>query len=80
VHSVDHDTDGRNLSFAHLQTIEAHSKVVNMCCMLDYNNVITCSREPDIKMFCLDGTDLEQAGVPSAVFTGHEMSVTTVSA
>ena len=51
-----------------------------MCCMLDYNNVITCSREPIIKLFCLDGTDGASDGAPKAKFEGHEMSVTTVAA
>ena len=51
-HSIDHDEDSQNLTFSHLQTIDAYeSKVVNMCTMVDYDHVVTCSREPVIKMF-----------------------------
>ena len=52
-HAVDHDSDSMNLQIDLLQTIECHSKVVNMCSMLDYDRVVTCSREPIIKLWSL---------------------------
>ena len=75
-HAVDHDTDRTNLQIDLLQSIECHSKVVNMCCMVDYDRVVTCSREPVIKLWNL-GAGL--SGEPIASFSGHEMSVSTVA-
>ena len=71
-HAVDHDTDSRNLSFDVLQSVPCHTKIVNMCTMYDYDRVITCSREPIIKMHDLSGAGQE------CQFSGHEMSVSTV--
>ena len=48
-----------------------------MCCMIDYDTVVTCSREPIIKMWNLAGGS--NSGQPKAEFTGHEMSVSTVA-
>lgn len=77
-HAVDHDTDKTNLQIDLLQSITCHSKVVNMCTMLDYDRVVTCSREPVIKLWNLSGGDHVQ-GEPIATFKGHEMSVSTVA-
>ena len=48
-----------------------------MCAMLDYNRVVTCSREPIIKLWDLAKSNAD--GSPSAQFKGHEMSVSTVA-
>ena len=48
-----------------------------MCAMLDYNRVVTCSREPIIKLWDLAKSTPD--GGPSAQFKGHEMSVSTVA-
>ena len=73
-HAVDHDSDRQNLQIDLLQSIECHSKVVNMCAMVDYDRVVTCSREPIIKMW-----NLGSGGSEEARFVGHEMSVSTVA-
>lgn len=78
-HSVD-DTDNKfNLSFDHLQTLEeAHNKVVNDCCMLDWDRVLTCSRDPVIKLFDLSkGGSTESSLVTE--FTGHSMAVSAIA-
>jgi WD40 repeat protein len=41
--------------------------------MLDYDRVVTCSREPVVKIFDLGGD-----GTPVAKFEGHEMAVNTI--
>ena len=76
-HAVDHDSDRTNLQIDLLQTIDCHSKVVNMCSMLDYDRVVTCSREPIIKLWSLGQSTSD--GAPLAEFKGHEMSVSTVA-
>lgn len=78
-HAVDHDSDRTNLQIDLLQSIECHTKVVNMCCMVDYDRVVTCSREPIIKMWNLGKGDGDNSGDPIAKFEGHEMSVSTVA-
>ena len=78
-HAVDHDSDRTNLQIDLLQSIECHPKIVNMCTMIDYNRVVTCSRDPVIKMWSLDGGEASQTGQPLAQFEGHEMSVSTVA-
>lgn len=47
-----------------------------MCKMLDYDRVVTCSREPIIKLWSLGQSTSD--GAPLAEFKGHEMSVSTV--
>ena len=74
-HAVDHDTDKSNLQIDLLQSIECHSKVVNMCCMVDYDRVLTCSREPVVKLWGLSGAGEEPL---LAQFTGHKMPVSTL--
>ena len=47
-----------------------------MCAMVDYDRVLTCSREPIIKLWSLGGgTD----GNPIVCLEGHEMPVTTIA-
>ena len=74
-HAVDHDMDSENLQIDLLQSIECHSKPVNMCVMVDYDRVLTCSREPTIKLWSLGGGNADN---PLASLEGHEMSVTTI--
>ena len=82
-YSVDHDSETdvqkQTIDLNHFQTIQCHPKVVNMCTMLDYNRVITCSRDPVIKLWNVTGGGEEAEGEPEAKFTGHEMSVSTVA-
>ena len=44
--------------------------------MIDYDKVVTCSREPVIKLWNLGAGQSEE---PIASFSGHEMSVSTVA-
>ena len=54
--SVDDHENPQNLTFNCLQTLEdCHDKVVNECAMLDYDRVVTCSREPIVKIFDIGG-------------------------
>jgi WD40 repeat protein len=69
-----HEEDKERLAISHLQSIECHSKIVNQCCMVDQHKVITCSREPIVKLFDLNG-----GSEPIAQFKGHEMPVSAVS-
>lgn len=77
-HAVDHDSDSQNMQIDLLQSIECHAKPVNMCVMVDYDRVLTCSREPTIKLWSLGGGGCD-GGNPLASLEGHEMSVTTVA-
>ena len=45
-----------------------------MCAMVDYDRVVTCSREPIIKMW-----NIATGSSEVAKFEGHEMSVSTVA-
>ena len=77
---LDDDSNGDNTySFNHKLSIDAHSKIVNMCDIYKGTNVFTCSREPIIKLFDLTlGEDAPENRLLSD-FKGHDMSVTTVS-
>ena len=67
-YSVSHDSETdlqrQEIDLNHLQTIKVHPKVINMCAMLDYNRVVTCSREPIIKLWDLAKSTSD--GGPSA--------------
>ena len=77
-HSVDDTDNPTNLSFNHLQTLEnIYEKPVNDCTMLDYDRVITCSRDPVIKMFDLTKGGTTESSIV-AEFEGHEMAVSTI--
>ena len=49
-----------------------------MCTMLDYNHVVTCSRDPVIKIWNIGGGDGPDSKA-EIEFKGHEMSVSTVA-
>jgi hypothetical protein len=44
-----------------------------MCCMVDPNSVVVCSKEKVIKMFDLAGDE------PLCMFVGHQMGVTCIA-
>jgi len=52
---------------------DAHTKILNQCDLFQ-KRLLTCSRDPVIKMF-----DMEAADRVIAEFKGHEMSVTTAA-
>ncbi len=52
---------------------DAHNKILNQCDLFQ-KRLLTCSRDPVIKMF-----DMEVADRVMAEFKGHEMSVTTAA-
>ncbi len=52
---------------------DAHTKILNQCDLFQ-KRLLTCSRDPVIKMF-----DIEAPDRVIAEFKGHEMSVTTAA-
>lgn len=52
---------------------DAHNKILNQCDLFQ-KRLLTCSRDPVIKMF-----DIEAPDRVIAEFKGHEMSVTTAA-
>lgn len=45
------DIDAETSSFSFIGSFDSHFKVVNMCTMLTTDKVISCSREPVIKLY-----------------------------
>ena len=73
-HSVDDNENKTNLNFNCLQSLnECHEKTLKECAMLDYDKVVTCSREPIIKIFDIGGD-----GNKLCEFAGHEMAINTI--
>lgn len=67
---------GDKAMVSHRESIQAYEsgKIINMACLNGDSQVVTCSRDPVIKLW-----DLRTQGL-STQLTGHDMSVTTVDA
>ncbi len=74
--SIFHFEIDQSGNFNHLGNFESHPKVVNMCSMLSQSKILTCSRDPVIKLY-----DLANKNFGSLIsdFTGHEMTVNSIA-
>jgi WD40 repeat protein len=74
---ADHQTpENRDmLQITYLQSKKVSSKSVTMCCLINWDTVVTCSREPVIYAHDLIGLD-----EPLTKYQGHTMSVSAIEA
>lgn len=74
---ADHQTPENQdmLQITYLQSKKVSSKSVTMCCLINWDTVVSCSREPVIYAHDLIGLD-----EPLTKYQGHTMSVSAIEA